>query len=234
MTFKRKPPSGNIRRVAPIGGNLRYTVTGKADQTIQCESFLERKLTLRFDRDPSIRTYVSQPEQFPYVDTQGKTHTYTPDFMVWRITGEVEIYEVTLTSRRNQSRLVEREKAARQICKERGWQYVVHTEATLPQPTEEANLLALARYRPTAYARPDVTCFVKAHLPNMPSPVLFHTLITEVTQHLHLPEALVVPTLCHLLCQGVLEIDLCHQLIFQDARPRVSLLVWLRSERETR
>lgn len=45
MSLKRKPPPGNVRRVASIGGNLRYTITSKADQTIQCESFLERVLT---------------------------------------------------------------------------------------------------------------------------------------------------------------------------------------------
>ncbi len=95
MTFKRKPPSGNVRRIAPIEGNLRYTITGKADQTVQCESFQERKLTLLFDRDPSIRTYVSQPERLTYLDAAGKTRTYTPDFMVWRVTGEIEIHEVT-------------------------------------------------------------------------------------------------------------------------------------------
>lgn len=75
MALKRKPPSGNVRRVTPLAGNLRYTVTGKTDQTVQCESFQERKLTLRFDRDPSIRTYVSQPERLTYLDAEGKTHT---------------------------------------------------------------------------------------------------------------------------------------------------------------
>jgi hypothetical protein len=34
MSLKRRPPDGNVRRVASIGGNLRYTVTGKANQTV--------------------------------------------------------------------------------------------------------------------------------------------------------------------------------------------------------
>lgn len=234
MALKRKPPSGNVRRVAPIAGNLRYTVTGKTDQTVQCESFQERKLTLRFDRDPSIRTYVSQPERLTYLDAEGKTHTYTPDFMVWRDTGEIEIHEVTLTSRQEKSSIQEREKAARKICKERGWHYIVHTEATLPQATEEANLLALARYRPTAYANQNVARFVQERLANALSPILFRTLLTEITQALHLQEAPVVSALCHLLWHGRLETDLCRQLVFQDATPRANLLVWLRSEREAR
>ena len=80
-----------------------------------------------------------------------------PDFIVWRTTGEVEIHEVTLTERQEKVNIQEREKAAREICQQRGWSYVVHTEETLPQSTEEANLLALYRYRPTSYANPAVS-----------------------------------------------------------------------------
>ncbi len=234
MALKRKPPSGNVRRVAPIGGNLRYTVTGKTDQTVQCESFQERKLTLRFDRDPSIRTYMSQPERLTYLDTEGKTHTYTPDFMVGRDTGEIEIHEVTLTSGRDKPSIQEREKAARKICQERGWHYIVHTEATLPQATEEANLLALARYRPTAYANRDVADCVKIRLANASSPVLFLTLLTEITHALHLQEAPVVSALCHLLWHNQLETDLCRSLIFHNAAPRANLPIWLPKERKAR
>src|SRR5260370_8423516 len=103
MALKRKPPPGNVRRVAPISNNLR------------------------------------------------------PDFIVWKTTGEVEIHEVTLTSRQNRESIQEREKAARDICQQRGWSYVVHTEKTLPGATEEANLLALYRYRPTISHHPAVT-----------------------------------------------------------------------------
>jgi TnsA-like endonuclease N terminal len=234
MALKRKPPGGNVRRVASIAGNLRYTITSKADQTVQCESFLERKLTLCFDRDPSIRSYTSQPERLTYVDTEGKSHTYIPDFMVWKTSGEIELHEVTLTSRADDKHIQERAAAARSVCKERGWRYIVHTEATLPQAAAEANLLALARYRPTAYAHPEVTHFVQQRLTNEPSPVLFHALLTQTTHALQLQEAPVVSDLCHLLWHGKLETDLCHHLIFQEATPRANLLVWLPKEREAR
>src|SRR6266581_4617457 len=78
MALKRKPPTGNVRRVAPIDHNLRYAITSKANETVQCESFQERKLTLLFDRDPSIQEYRSQPLQFVFTDTQKKRHTYVP------------------------------------------------------------------------------------------------------------------------------------------------------------
>jgi TnsA endonuclease-like protein len=143
MALKRKPPAGNIRRIAPIGNNLRYTMRSKADETVQCESFQERKLTLLFERDDSVLEYRSQPERFAFTDSCGKSHTYVPDFMVWRTTGEIEIHEFPLTERQNRFSIQECEKAACSICQQRGWRYIVHTEATLPQATEEANLLVL-------------------------------------------------------------------------------------------
>ena len=70
MVLKRKPPAGNARRVAPVGNNLRYTIASKANETVQCESFQERKITLLFDRDPTVQEYRSQPERFAFTDSQ--------------------------------------------------------------------------------------------------------------------------------------------------------------------
>jgi len=71
MALKRKPPSGNVRRVAPIEKNLRYAITSKAGETIQCESFQERKLALLLDRDLTVQEYRSQPERFSFTDSFG-------------------------------------------------------------------------------------------------------------------------------------------------------------------
>src|SRR5256885_15616868 len=97
MALKRKPPPGNVRRVAPIGKNLRYTITSKAHETVQCESFQERKVTLLFYRDPTVQQFLSEPERLAFTDAQGNSHTYLPDFTASRTTGEVIIHEVTLT-----------------------------------------------------------------------------------------------------------------------------------------
>src|SRR5436853_4283188 len=203
MALKRKPPAGNVRRVAPIGKNLRYAITSKADETVQCESFQERKLTLLFDRDPTVQAYRSQAERFTFTDTFGISHTYVPDFMVWRTSGEVEIHEVTLTSRQERLGIQEREKAAHEICRQRGWRYIVHTERSLPQPTEEANLLALYRYHPTCYAHSEVTRFVQERLGHSGS-LTFQQISQEIMQSLSLPLSTVVSALCHLLWHGLL------------------------------
>lgn len=216
VALKRKPPTGNVRRVAPIGNNLRYTITSKADETVQCESFQERKLTLLFDRDSTVQEYSSQPERFAFTDAQGRSRTYVPDFKVWRTTGEIEIHEVTLTERQARSTIQEREKAARSICQQRGWHYVVHTEATLPSATEEANLLALYRYRPTIYAHTAITAALRLSLCAGEEPCAL-ILIAELAQMLSLPTPSVVSTLCHLLWHQVIDTDLTSRLLFINA-----------------
>ena len=227
MTLKRKPPAGNIRRVAPISTNLRYAITSKTDETVQCESFQERKLTLLFDRDDSIQEYRSQPERFAFTDSEGNSRTYAPDFIVWRTTGEIEIHEVTLTSRRQERLSIqEREKAARKICEVRGWRYVVHTEATLPQATEEANLLALYRYRPSIYANTGVTVAIHQRL-NGEKRKSVSPLIGELTQELSLPAPTVISALCHLMWHRVIETDLTSRLLFVNAALATDLWVWL-------
>lgn len=231
MALKRKPPSGNIRRVAPIGKNLRYTITNKANETVQCESFQERKLTLLFDRDPTVLEYRSQPERFVFTDAQGASHTYVPDFMVWKTTGEVEIHEVTPTSRQDRLSIQEREKAARDICQQRGWRYVVHTEQTLPQATEEANLLALSRYRPSIYAHTAATEAIFQRLKGSERQTA-HFLVTDLAHSLSLPEPTVTSALCHLLWHRMIETDLITSLLFVNAALAPSLQVWLNEKEE--
>jgi len=231
VVFKRKPPRGNIRRVAPISTNLRYTITSKADETVQCESFQERKLTLLFDRDSTVQEYKSQPERFAFTDSQGNSRTYVPDFMVWKTTGEIEIHEVTLTERQARLSIQEREKAARILCQQRGWRYVVHTEATLPQATEEANLLALYRYRPSIYANAVVTATIRQRL-NRDEPKAVQTLIEELTQELCLPRPSVISALCHLIWHRTIDTDLTSGLLFVNAALGADVQVWL-NEKES-
>ncbi len=226
MALKRKPPAGNIRRVAPIGNNLRYAIASKADKTVQCESFQERKLTLLFDRDSTVQDYRSQPERFAFTDSFGNSRTYVPDFMVWKTTGEIEIHEVTLTERLERVSIQEREQAARKICQQRGWRYIVHTEATLPQATEEANLLALYRYRPSIYANATVTVAIHQRL-NGDKQKSVHTLIGELTQELSLPKPSVISALCHLIWHRVIDIDLTSRLLFVNAAFAPDVQIWL-------
>lgn len=228
MSLKRRPPVGNVRRVTAIGQNMRGVMTNKASRVVQFESFLERSLLLRLDRDRTVRDYGSQPETFSFSDESGKQHTYTPDFIVWRHDGPVEIHEVTLTSRRGRPASRLREAAAATICQKRSWQYLVHTEQDLPQGTELANLLALFHYRPSAYAQSAVTQATLVYLSNG-RPLTIHQLACQLVAELGLSQTIILSSLYHLLWHNYLETDL-HQAIFVQGLPAAHVIVRLASE----
>lgn len=228
MGLKRKPPENNVRRVAAIGNNSRYAITNKNGETVQCESYTERKLALRIDRDPCVKNYRSQPLRISFVDSEDKPHTYVPDFQVWRWDGLVEIHEVTLVERRLLPNAQRREKAAQEYCDKEGWRYVVHTEVSLPNDTEGANLLALYAYRPSVYSRAEVAHAVIEKF-GLGQRILLRELSCAISQDLNLPSATVSTAIYHLMWHGKITTDLC-SLIFIDNVPTPRTYVWLPKE----
>jgi hypothetical protein len=207
-------------------------MTNKAGRLVQFESWAERALLLRLDRDPDVADYGSQPEQFQFVDPQGKWRRYTPDFIVWRRDGQVEIHEVTLARRRSRPEILRREIAAAEICLARQWRYRVHSEQSLPQGSELANLLALFRYRPAAYAHPAVARAACQYLGQRGAMAL-GALVAELTRELDLTPAQVIAAVGHLLWHGYLATDL-QQLLFAPGRSGAGseAPVWLGSAAE--
>jgi hypothetical protein len=152
MIYKRKPPPGNVRRVTHIRGNIRGVTTNKRGRLVQFESEQERKLILLLERDCTVSDYISQPETLKFIGENNSPRQYTPDFQVWRTNGQIELHELTVAQRRQTNeRAQQREVATRQICRQRAWNYYVHTEKTLPSGYEYANLDALAPFRADAY-----------------------------------------------------------------------------------
>lgn len=206
MSLKRRPPEGNVRRVVSTGLNIRGVITNKAGRIVQFESSAERVLLLLLERDPDVRDFGSQPETFEYVDGYGKSHTYTPDFIVWRYSGGIEIHQVIRSERHSRRSICQREEVAEEICQKRGWHYIVHSEKTLPQQTEVANLLALFRYRLEVYASEAVIRAVHERLGHM-MPTPLRELMAHIASALGLQERIVYSALCHLLWHGEISTD---------------------------
>ncbi len=230
--MKRKPPAGNVRRVQPIGGNLRYTITTKTGRTVQCESHLERRLALRLDHDKGIKDYGSQPETYHFVGKDGKKHRYTPDFIAWTVRGETQIHEVTIPERRKDNPyLIVREEFGRALCEARAWKYFVHEPKTLPNDTETANLMAFYVYRPTAYLNPEVAKVVFSEL-TREKRLPVNELVNEVFDQLggvYIPKkAVIYATIYHLIWHDEIQID-WQKLFFPDAAPARYIQVWINS-----
>ena len=86
--MKRKPPPGNVRRVASIDCNIRGVTTSKRGRLVQFESEQERKLILLLERDTPVADYASQPETLIFQDRSGHTRRWmcaNPSSRCWRI-----------------------------------------------------------------------------------------------------------------------------------------------------
>jgi hypothetical protein len=204
MSFKRKPPEGNVRRVRFSGHNIRGVLTSKTGRLIQYESFLEFRLILRLERDPSVVDYISQPEKIEYQDETGKWRTYVPDFKVLRANGAIEIHEVTTHDRQQRDDIQRRARGARRYCQAKGWAYVLHTEKDLPDGTELANLQALYGFRASGYYAEGIARAAKATLAE--GPASLSSLIAQVSRITRASAPTVAGCLCHLLWRNELAI----------------------------
>lgn len=197
---------------------------------MQFESFAERVLLLLLERDQSVIDYRSQPETFDFTDRNGTPRKYTPDFIVWRQSGAIEIHEVTRTERQSHSNIIEREYGARCICQKRHWAYIVHTEQTLPQPTVVANLLALWPYRLKKYGQKNITTAIREYLDQY-GPFLLNQSVKDIALCLNMSEPMVFPTFCHLLWKGDIAADL-HSLLIVECAFDPKATIWLPSRKE--
>jgi hypothetical protein len=229
MGLKRRPPPGNVRRTLSLGGSLRGVTTNKRGRVVQFESEQERKLVLLLERDPTVADYGSQPEVLHFTGADGRPHTYTPDFQVWRTSGLVELHEVTLVARReSRPSLAEREAAARAICRERGWRYVLHTDQTLPAGYEYANLDFLSAFRSRVHAAPQHTAWwlIQLRGQGRVAPQALLASIHPDTTGARLN------TLYHLLWHGLIQIDWHQPLLWRGAfHPAARLWLNLEADR---
>lgn len=206
MSLKRKPPAGSVRRPQVKGTNLRGVFTNKANHSIGFESEAEHALILRLDRDPQIRDYGTWPSTFlvPSLDAPVKLQAYTPQCMVWRYDDIVEIHHVRRVVGSSRTK---NDELGQHLCETKGWRYVSHQAEALTTGSSFANLLALVRYRPSAYAQPNVTSLVLAHL--LPGyQYKFHDVVADIAPQLDLAKPVVLAALCYLLWHGVVYTDL--------------------------
>lgn len=221
MALKRKPPAGNVRRVASIGNNIRGVTANKRGRLVQFESEQERKLILLLERNATVTDYISQPETLTYYDDEGRERRYTPDFQVWRSNGRIEIHEVTIEKR--QQTQAQRAIAAAAICQQRGWTYHIHTEKTLPTGYEYANLNFLAPFRAQIYVHQESVAWWLAYLERQEKSIV-QMALTQAPDTL-LP-GILLNTIYHLLWHNQVHMD-WQQPFMQRGAIHPAAAVWL-------
>lgn len=76
------PPFSTARRIKPTRRSLSgvFAFRGEA---VSYESLLERDFLRRMDFDQSVVAVASQPVKLDFVSSNGRSYTYTPDFLVY-------------------------------------------------------------------------------------------------------------------------------------------------------
>lgn len=224
MSLRRKPPAGTVRRPRIKGLNVRGQITNKVCRIVPFESEPEHLSLLRFDRDPLVRDYATRPEEIMYRNEHGVIHTFTPDMLVWRTNGTIELHVIISAKDSPETTTGQSVAAAQRICPQRGWQYIAHVREDLSNKAEFANLQALFLYRPSAYTQSGVADAAEDmlnHSSNTLSQLLEHVCATS-----GLPPPIALGAIGHLIWHGKLGVDLQQLFIVRGAiAPTAS--IWL-------
>ncbi len=149
LWMKREKTKMGVRRV-PISS---LSLTGQFNGQ-QFESSLERDLLLLTAFDLGVDWYESQPVSIEYYDSNGRSHTYTPDLLImYRKHGRFKSRKPLLCEVKyredffDQWKILKPKlKAARKYAREQGWEFRVLTEREIRTPYLQ-NVKFLFRYQ---------------------------------------------------------------------------------------
>ena len=224
MALKRRPPAHNTRRAKTNTKNVWGVMTNQKNETLQFESDKEKTLALTLLCNKAVSEVISQPMRIPFTDGDGQSHTYTPDYLVRYLDGHTEIHEFSMTHARMRPEIRRREEAGRKYCEDQGWDYVIHTEQTLPSATKTANLKTLRRYGPSSYFDPAIAnCILSLLADGARVPI--DQLAWQVAEILNVPLPWVNSTIFHMLWHGQLSTDM-EILLFIEGTPNPRARIW--------
>jgi hypothetical protein len=222
--MRKRPPKNNVRRVHPFGNNTRFEFITKDGAVAQAESFGERIEALTFERDKTVLRYGSQPLLIPYDPENEAGRKYPPDFLVERVDGAIEIYEVTLSSRRKKESAQLREAAATRYCQERGWKYFVDTEKTLPDSTEANNLYMLYGFSARAFCKQQVREILLRDL-ELGKKWRITAVVEQLAKNIGIHKGCVVSTILWMIWHCELETDMSMLLVI-EGEPNKKAMIW--------
>lgn len=191
-----------VRRIPPSYRSITGRLAGlKSVGPAHYESALERDFLITLEADPDVLSYEIQPLRLSYQDAQGRARTYTPDVLVTRRGGLVDLCEVKYVADIRDLRAEHRDRwvAAWRHAQEQGWRFRMITEHHARTPRTR-NWLFLSTYRGMTFP-----------------PALITELLEVVGSQgpLTLSEWLAscpgddrLPAMWHLLCTGQVDVDL--------------------------
>ncbi|MBP2640456.1 MAG: TnsA endonuclease [Firmicutes bacterium] len=137
-----KKPIRKIKNYKGRNSIIGKFASAKMNKIIHWESMIERDYIFLLETDPDVTYYASQPLKMEYWK-DGKKHFYTPDFLVKR-NGITQIVEVKPSAKVEKHR--ELFQAIALYCEDKGWKFLVVTEAMVRVQPRLENAKILCRY----------------------------------------------------------------------------------------
>ncbi len=118
-------------------------------KSVAFESALERDFLVLLDFDVQVARVIGQPMQHSFLDADGRSRRYTPDFRVDHVDGTSSVHEVKYRDDlwANWKNLRPGIKAARKHARQQGWSFSVVTEVEIRGSALLANSKFLRPYR---------------------------------------------------------------------------------------
>jgi len=126
IVMKDLSAKGKVKNKKPQFREGWYHST-KMNKKIHYRSGYESTIYELLDADVDVLAFEEEPFKIAYLH-KGKQHQYIPDILVRFITGRIEIWEVKPANQTLLEQNQNKWSAAADVCKTRGWDFVVITE----------------------------------------------------------------------------------------------------------
>lgn len=145
-----------MRKIKPTRRSVSGVYAFRGSSMVAYESTLERDFLIRTEFSLNVLDVIPQPAEIPFVSSNGRTYTYTPDFLVYYRLGShsyddypkpvlVEVKPET-EWRRHWREWLPKWKAAWSYARSQGWEFHIRDESRIRDQMFD-NIRFLDRYK---------------------------------------------------------------------------------------
>lgn len=145
-----------MRKIKPTRRSVSGVYAFRGNSMVAYESTLERDFLIRTEFSLNVLDVIPQPAEIPFVSSNGRTYTYTPDFLVYYRLGShsyddypkpvlVEVKPET-EWRRHWREWLPKWKAAWSYARSQGWEFHIRDESRIRDQMFD-NIRFLERYK---------------------------------------------------------------------------------------
>lgn len=145
-----------MRKIKPTRRSVSGVYAFRGSSMVAYESTLERDFLIRTEFSLNVLDVIPQPAEIPFVSSNGRTYTYTPDFLVYYRLGShsyddypkpvlVEVKPET-EWRRHWREWLPKWKAAWSYARSQGWEFHICDESRIRDQMFD-NIRFLERYK---------------------------------------------------------------------------------------